>query len=147
MKTQDVNTPHGSVARQSHSHVGLIKRIVLPEWKMFRVLLMTLIFVAGMSSSAFALNLDFTLVNRSGRTFYRFYCSPINSTKWEEDLLGNDVLTDGSSVKIRIPSSYNVKYWDLRVVFQNDTEWTWTNVNLAAISRITIDRDGTAHYD
>ena len=43
---------------------------------------------------------DFTLVNRTGVEIHKVYASPHSSDDWEEDILGDDTLSDGESVNI-----------------------------------------------
>ena len=84
------------------------------------------------------------MVNNSGKVIWRVYCSSTDS--WEEDILGNSTLENGSSVKITFPPSQDARYWDLKVVFRDDSSWYWTGLDLFNISRITVERSGKIRY-
>jgi hypothetical protein len=90
------------------------------------------------SSAAHAADQDFTLVNETGYTIEQVYVSPIKASDWEEDILGRDVLSDGENVLIQFPKRENVCRWDLKVVYDDGEEATWSDFNLCEVSRITI---------
>lgn len=81
---------------------------------------------------------NFTLVNNTGYTIREVYVSTTSSDNWEEDVLGQDTLDDDSSVLIRFPHHAGGCYWDLKVVYDDDTDAHWTNFNLCTISEISI---------
>ena len=112
-------------------------------------LLLTFAVVFSVSSPVFAGKQDFTLVNRTGRTIYYVFCSGVSARYWEEDILGSDVLYDGSSVNITFPASQTDRYWDLKVVFNSNRNsndyWYWTNIDLFTYGRLTIDPSGTLY--
>ncbi len=90
---------------------------------------------------------DFTVYNQTGRTIYYLYCSHSGAGTWEEDILHNDTLANGRSLTIRFNSGESARYWDLRVVFSDGSDWYWNNIDLFTVSSVTIDRNGRAHYN
>ncbi|MEI9989449.1 MAG: hypothetical protein WDM86_05360 [Rhizomicrobium sp.] len=81
---------------------------------------------------------NFNLVNNTGYTIKEVYVSPVSTNDWEEDVLGQDTLDDGSSVLIRFPHHAGGCNWDLKVVYDDDTDAHWSNFNLCTISEISI---------
>ncbi len=81
---------------------------------------------------------DFTLVNNMGFTIYGLYVSPVTSDSWEEDVLGADVLGAGKSTTIRFSTSETSQYWDLMVTDAYNNEYSFYDLDLFSISRITL---------
>ncbi|MEJ0025266.1 MAG: hypothetical protein WDN01_04475 [Rhizomicrobium sp.] len=81
---------------------------------------------------------NFNLVNNTGYTIKEVYVSPVSTNNWEEDVLGQDTLDDGQSVLIRFPHHAGGCNWDLKVVYDDDTDAHWENFNLCTISEISI---------
>lgn len=58
--------------------------------------------------------LDFTLVNRTGYTISEVYVSPQSSDSWEEDIMEADQLEDGTgsrSSSLRVPRAVSGISW------------------------------------
>ena len=81
---------------------------------------------------------NFTLVNNTGYTIKEVYVSPVSTNDWEEDVLGEDTLDDGQQILIRFQHHAGGCYWDLKVVYDDDTDAHWENFNLCTISQISI---------
>ncbi|MBI0536344.1 hypothetical protein D9599_12240 [Roseomonas sp. KE2513] len=58
---------------------------------------------------------SFNVVNRSGRTIQELYVSSAQVNSWGQDLLGQNVLDNGRSFPVRLPSGQCVN--DIRVVY------------------------------
>jgi len=97
---------------------------------------------AGLSllapSVAQAARQNFSLDNETGYTISEVYVSPTSKNDWEEDVMGQDTLDTGSSVDITFPHHAGGCYWDLKVVYDDNTDAYWTNFNLCTISEITL---------
>lgn len=99
----------------------------------------------NVSSAVSPDRLDFELHNMTGYTIEQVYVSPNNKNDWEEDVLGEDVLEDGASVKITF-NRQRQDLWDLRVVFKGGKEAVWSRFDLSQITDITISfRNGKAY--
>jgi len=100
------------------------------------------VMAAGLSllapTAADAARQNFTLVNNTGYTIKEVYVSTTNTNSWEEDVLGQDELDNDSSVDITFPHHAGGCYWDLKVVYEDDSDAYWKNFNLCTISEITI---------
>lgn len=81
---------------------------------------------------------DFTLVNRTGYTIDEVYVSPSKSDDWEEDILGQDVLSDGANVHVRFSRADKSCKWDLKVVYDDRETAEWESFDLCEVSKITI---------
>src|SRR6185436_10610505 len=58
---------------------------------------------------------DFVLHNETGVEINSLYVSPHDSDDWEEDILGEDTLPNGKSVKITFDDRNKKVHWDLKV--------------------------------
>lgn len=82
---------------------------------------------------------DFVLVNRTGYELSHIYVSPARSNDWEEDVLGDDTLEDGQSLRIRFGRSARSCSWDLKVVYADDnSNAVWKGIDLCTVARVTI---------
>ena len=67
---------------------------------------------------------------------------------WEENLLGDTgMLAPGESATIRFNDADNTQYWDLLVVFDNGVKYPFGNIDLFAVSKITVNSDATANFE
>ena len=110
-----------------------------------RFLFAALALLAVMAMSAlhaaptFADQRDFTLVNAGARTIYEVYVSSSDTTSWEEDVLGSDVLPAGSSVVIRFQRYEPGRcFYDVRVVADNGPEGVLYRINLCTTDTVTF---------
>lgn len=59
---------------------------------------------------------SFNVVNRAGRTIQELYVSSAQENAWGQDLLGRNVLQNGRSFPVRLPTGQCVN--DIRVVYE-----------------------------
>jgi len=104
------------------------------------VLLCTLSLGVGGTSARADGKLDFKLRNRLGVTIRSVYVSPHQADNWEEDVLGQNTLSDGQDINIRFNSNEEARgdIWDLKIVDSNNNSFYWKNFNLTQIREITI---------
>jgi hypothetical protein len=82
---------------------------------------------------------DFKLVNKTGYELKALYVSPAKSDDWEEDILGQDTLSDGQSVNVHFSPKVHTCQWDLKVVYSDDdSSAVWQKIDLCTIEKITI---------
>ncbi len=97
------------------------------------------------------MNLDFTLVNKTGVPLHALHIAPASSDSWEEDLFSDgSVLEDGSSVNIRFSSGHDSSTWDLRVEDSDGNHLFWQGIELDEVSKVTLhydDGEGTAELE
>jgi predicted HTH transcriptional regulator len=114
-----------------------------------RALIALLAVSALFSSAAFAQGKqDFTLVNKTGVEIHELYVSPHSTDDWEEDVLGQDTLSNGDSVEITFSARERAKMWDLKIVDGKGNSIEWENLNLLEIYKVTLHyKDGRAWAD
>lgn len=103
-------------------------------------------FMAGVLALAFGIagnataegQQDFTLVNKTGYEIDQVYVSSAHTTDWEEDVLGQDTLGNGERVNIHFSRGTKGCSFDLRVVYTDESEAIWENIDLCTTEKITI---------
>jgi hypothetical protein len=87
--------------------------------------------------------LGFTLSNFTGSTLRAVYVSPSDSAGWEENILGGDVLADGSAIIVRFGPEKKVALWDLRVeTTRRRAEWKRLDLGAASTVTLYLSQDG-----
>lgn len=96
------------------------------------------------STPAWAGQQDFVLINQTGEEVAELYVSPTSANDWEEDVLGVDVLDDGSRIRVRFSDDADHCHYDLKLVHSDGANAVWTDFNLCKVSTIRVyyDRDG-----
>lgn len=88
--------------------------------------------------SAFAGDQDFTLHNETRREIAEVYISSAATSEWEEDVLGEDTLPDGSSVDISFSAGEDAELWDMKIVFSDGRSSVWQRLSLTELTDVTI---------
>jgi len=87
---------------------------------------------------------NFKLVNSSAESIFEFYISPLKSTGWGKDILGEDILMPGYEQPFTAGSSNGCQF-DLKVVYKNKRIEEKRNLNLCQLERVVFDgRSSTA---
>jgi hypothetical protein len=82
---------------------------------------------------------NFTLVNQTGYDISEVYVSPANSSDWEEDVLGEDILKNRDDVEITFKRNTRQCLWDMKVVYDDDdSSAEWSDIDLCKVSQVTI---------
>jgi hypothetical protein len=80
-----------------------------------------------------------TIVNNTGYMVYYVYISQTATDDWEEDIMGDDVLPNGDSVRVRLSYSLNVtNRYDIRLEDEDGDTYTKWNVLITPDSRIVF---------
>lgn len=89
---------------------------------------------------ALAEDLTFTLINATSGTLTEFYTSPTEVENWEQDVFGKGVLPPGHQVEITIADGREVCDYDMRFIFDADSELepTEDTQNLCELGSYTI---------
>jgi|SRR5581483_4726158 len=107
---------------------------------LFALPLLTLAF--AQPAAADGAKQDFMLINKTGYELKELYVSPSKADDWQEDILGQGTLGDGSRVNIHFSPKAQTCKWDLKVVYTVDSSSAvWNDINLCDVDKITI------HYD
>lgn len=115
--------------------------------KKARLIVLVMIAMFICSSIVVAGQQNFTLVNYSGRDIYQLYCSRSDHKGWEENIIKDNILRHGKSIKVNFSNTEKGKFWDIRVVFKDGKDWKWHGVDLSTVYKMVIDGKGTAHYN
>ena len=89
-------------------------------------------------------NRKVTVENLSNQSVYNLYASPITSTTWEEDLLGQRTLNAGQSISANIDNGTTECYYDLKAVMANGKEVVQRKINVCAVSKWVIGDSGNS---
>jgi len=85
---------------------------------------------------------DFSLVNKTGYELKALYVAPSKSDDWGDDVLGQDVLSDGQTVNVHFSPKVHTCKWDLKVTYSDDdSNAVWEKVDLCSVDKITIKYD------
>src|SRR5262245_5204997 len=101
----------------------------------FRVFLFIFLSIAN----AFASDLDFTLVNQTGRSFEGLYITASDNKDWDANLLlDGKVLTAGGNIQVRFKSDAKSETWDFNLVDDEGLSVTFEKVKLAGVDTVTL---------
>jgi hypothetical protein len=82
---------------------------------------------------------DFMLMNKTGYELKALYVSPSKSDDWEDDVLGQDTLSDGQAVNVHFSPKTKTCKWDLKVTYSDDdSSAVWHDIDLCKVEKITI---------
>jgi len=103
-----------------------------------------LILLLGVAS-AFANDLDFTLVNQTGRSFEGLYITASDNKDWDANLLfDGKVLAAGGKINVRFKNDANSETWDFNLVDDEGLSVTFDKMRLAGVDMVTLkDGNGT----
>lgn len=87
---------------------------------------------------------DFILHNQTGVEINSVYVSPHSTDDWEDDVLGEDTLPNGQSVKITFDDRDKHVHWDLKVTDKDGNSLEWYDLNLIEIEEVTLHWDAKA---
>ena len=81
--------------------------------------------------------------NSTGSTIFYLYMSSSDTSDWEEDILGTDVLSNGETLRVSLTGSY--REFDLMAQFEDESTMSWFNFP-GTVTQITLRGNGTAEY-
>ena len=96
-------------------------------------------------ANAFANDLDFTLVNQTGRSFEGLYITDSDNKDWDANILINgEVLAAGGKIQVRFKKDAKSEFWDFNLVDDEGLSVTFNKVDLAGADTVTLkDVNGT----
>src|ERR1700755_450863 len=90
-------------------------------------------------ANAFASDLDFTLVNETGRSFEGLYITASDNKDWDANiLLDGKVLTAGGKISIRFKDEAKSETWDFNLVDDEGLSVTFDKIRLAGVDTVTL---------
>ena len=87
------------------------------------------------------LNLDFTIVNKTGYDIEALYIGPSSNKDWTDDMevLHGKTFTNGSALDITFSPKARAERWDIMVEWEDEYENTeWLNLKLTEITKVTL---------
>jgi hypothetical protein len=103
---------------------------------------MAVVMVMALSVAAEAAKID--IINKTGVEIHELYLSDSGTDDWEEDVLGEDTLPNGKTLRIDVSGS--VDSFDLKIVDEEGDSLEFRKLDGDA-SEITLKNDGTAEYN
>ncbi len=89
--------------------------------------------------NAFASDLDFTLVNQTGRSFEGLYITASDNKDWDANiLLDGKVLAAGGKIQVRFKNDAKSGSWDFNLVDDEGLSVTFEKVKLAGVDTVTL---------
>ena len=94
---------------------------------------------------ALASDLDFTLVNHTGRSFEGLYITASDNKDWDANILINgEVIAAGGKISVRFKNDAKSETWDFNLVDDEGLVVTFDKVKLAGVDTVTLkDVNGT----
>src|SRR5215470_5868633 len=90
-------------------------------------------------ASAFANDLDFTLVNQTARSFEGLYITASDNKDWDANiLLDGKVLAPGEKIQVRFKNDAKSEFWDFNLVDDEGLSVTFNKVDLPGVDTITL---------
>jgi len=90
-------------------------------------------------ANAFANDLDFTLVNETGRSFEGLYITAPDNKDWDANiLLEGKVLAAGGKIQVRFKNDAKSETWDFNLVDDEGLSVTFNKINLEGVDTVTL---------
>jgi hypothetical protein len=90
-------------------------------------------------ANALANDLDFTLVNETGRSFEGLYITDSANKDWDANLLLNGkVLAAGEKIQVRFKNDAKAQTWDFNLVDDEGLSVTFDKVKLTGVDTVTL---------
>jgi hypothetical protein len=86
-----------------------------------------------------AANLDFIIVNRTGRNIVGLAITPSGeSAAWSDDILVQREVPDGERAAASYTRDVELCLWDLRATFEDGRSRNWPRINLCDTIRVVL---------
>ena len=117
--------------------------------RLSRKIFLALLLVLSIAGSALAGLQNFTLYNYSGKTIKCILLNPSWKSSYDlDDIFTRDQpLWNGDSAVININTYPDEQFWDMKVLYTNDTVAEWRGLDLFNIYNIAIDRRENIHWN
>ena len=90
-------------------------------------------------ATAFANDLDFTLVNQTGRSFEGLYITASDNKDWDANLLlDGKALAAGEKIQVRFKRDAKSEFWDFNLVDDEGLSVTFNKVDLEGVDTVTL---------
>ena len=90
-------------------------------------------------ANAFGSDLDFNLLNQTGRSFEGLYITASDNKDWDANiLLDGKVLAAGGKISVRFKNDAKSEFWDFNLVDDEGLSVTFEKVKLAGVDTVTL---------
>jgi|ERR1043166_4647549 hypothetical protein len=97
------------------------------------------LFILLSIATAFANDLDFTLVNETARSFEGLYITASDNKDWDANLLlDGKVLAAGGKIQVRFKNDAKSETWDFNLVDDEGLSVTFDKVKLTGVDTVTL---------
>ena len=86
------------------------------------------------------------LVNKTGEDIVVLNCSPTISDQWYNDVLGNSIWANGTTITLDFDRWALCDTWDFKVHYVDGYSEDWYGVNVRNVNTIILHRDGRNEY-
>jgi hypothetical protein len=93
--------------------------------KLLRVLPILMLFSGAVLAEDYYVN----ITNKTGYSIDHMYISPGSAKKWQEDVLGEDTLENGQTVRVNL-GNYSKPIFDIRLVDEEGDKYTFWDFNV-----------------
>lgn len=90
--------------------------------------------LSSLATAAYAEDRHVTIINETGHTIVRFYASNVERGSWEEDILGQQVLKPGQSVRVNVDDGSGHCKFDFRADFEDGDKLVRNGINVCEVS-------------
>lgn len=101
-------------------------------------LVLSALILSSLVATAAAADRNVEIVNATSTTIKMFFASNVDAKKWQEDILGDDVLRPGESVNVNIDDGTTHCNFDFRAIFVDGQDTTKHDVNVCKVGRFTF---------
>lgn len=101
-------------------------------------LVLSALALSSLVGTAAAADRNVEIVNATSTTMKMFFASNVDVKKWQEDILGDEVLRPGESVNVNIDDGSSHCDFDFRAVFVDGQDTTKHGVNVCKVGRFTF---------
>ena len=96
---------------------------------------------ALIASATAAQDRHVTVINETRHTMVNFYASNIGRETWEEDILGQDTLVPGQSVRINVDDGTEACLFDFKAVFDDGDSLVRRRINVCNVGTYRYTED------
>ena len=89
--------------------------------------------LALLAENAVAADRHVTIINSTSTTMKMFFASNVDAKKWEEDILGDEVIHPGDSIDINVDDGTGHCEFDFRALFSDGVESVKNRVDVCKV--------------
>ncbi|WP_409523161.1 hypothetical protein [Nitrincola sp. MINF-07-Sa-05] len=103
-------------------------------------LLALLVLLSTFALPAFAADYYVDVTNNTGYQIDYMHVSPADAQNWEEDVLGNNVMPNGTTQRVTL-TGYNSSIFDIRLIDSDGDSYTFWDIDVSEYDLIVKPED------